>query len=264
MNKWNDLENSSEFEYSEEYFEKMLEEMENDPEFQTFTVPDEWDREFRKTIEETLKKEKKKRMKRYVKIGGMAACVVLAMTLALNVRTEQVQGEGLLEVFQNTFNLNGKRYVMYGTDEQLDMGVEEDIDDVFFNGTCLNEIYEQMREEVKSPIFYTDDVFDEYEVKESVYNKTYRMLNIELETSEGRVFMSQEQMVKESASGIVTEDEECARVYNKNLEEDIVIYKSIQSDYYAFSVKRKQNILAFRGSISLEKCKELAESIQFE
>lgn len=263
MNKWNDLENSSEFEYSEEYFEKMLEEMENDPEFQTFTVPDEWDREFRKTIEETLKKEKKKRMKRYVKIGGMAACVVLAMTLALNVRTEQVQGEGLLEVFQNTFNLNGKQYVMHGSDENFGMDFEEDSTDIVFEADTLSEIYDLMHQELKRPMFYTEDVFGEYEIKEAGYNATYHILNIELDTSEGPVFFYQEQKLEKNSSGNEIDEKESGQVYNKNLDKAIKIYKSEQSSFYIFTISEGQNIFTFRGAISLDQCKELAESVSF-
>lgn len=265
MNKRNDLENSSEFEYSEDYFEKILEEMENDPELQNFTVPDEWDREFRKTIGETLKKERKKKMKRYVKIGSIAACAVLAVTLVLNARMEVVQGEGLLEVFQNTFNLNKKQYMMYGSDEDFGMNFEEeDIEDIAFEADTLSGVYDQMRQELKRPMFYTEDVFGEYEIKEARYDATYHVLNIELETSEGSVFFSQEQKLDENSSGSKIDEEESGQVYNKNLDTTIMIYKSDQDSSYIFNISKEQNVLKFRGTISLEQCKKLAESVSFQ
>lgn len=264
MNKRNDLETGSEFEYSDDYFEKILEEMENDPEFQNFTVPDEWDREFRKTIEETLKKEKRKKMKRYVKIGTMAACAVLAVTAGLNMRMEEVQGEGLLEVFQNTFNLNQNKYMMYGSDEDFGMDFEEeDTEDIVFEADTLSEIYDQMRQELKRPMFYTEDVFGEYEIKEARYNATYHILNIELETSEGSIFFSQEQEPDAKSLGGMIDDEESEQVYNKNLDETIMIYKSDQSSFYIFSINEEQNTFIFQGSISLDCCKKLAESVSF-
>lgn len=264
MNKRNDLETGSEFEYSDDYFEKILEEMENDPEFQNFTVPDEWDREFRKTIEETLKKEKRKKMKRYVKIGTMAACAVLAVTAGLNMRMEEVQGEGLLEVFQNTFNLNQNKYMMYGSDEDFGMDFEEeDTEDIVFEADTLSEIYDQMRQELKRPMFYTEDVFGEYEIKEARYNATYNISNIELETSEGSVFFSQRQEPDANSVGGMIDDEESEKVYNKNLDKTIMIYKSDQSSFYIFSINEGQSILTFRGAISLEQCRKLAESVSF-
>lgn len=45
---WNDM--------NKEEFEKMLEELENDPELKDIRIPDEWDALFRKTIEETIKR----------------------------------------------------------------------------------------------------------------------------------------------------------------------------------------------------------------
>lgn len=264
MNKRNDLETGSEFEYSDDYFEKILEEMENDPEFQNFTVPDEWDREFRKTIEETLKKEKRKKMKRYVKIGTMAACAVLAVTAGLNMRMEEVQGEGLLEVFQNTFNLNGKQYMMYDSDENFGMDFEEeDSPDIAFEADTLSEIYDRIHQELKRPMFYTEDVFGKYEIKEASYNATYHILNIELETSEGSVFLFQEQKLDENSSSVMLNEEERGQVYNKNLDKTIMIYKSDQSSFYTFSIKEEQNIFTFQGAISLEQCKKLAESVSF-
>lgn len=265
MNKRNDLENSSEFEYSEDYFEKILEEMENDPELQNFTVPDEWDREFRKTIRETLKKERKKKMKRYVKIGSIAACAVLAVTLVLNARMEVVQGEGLLEVFQNTFNLNKNEYMMYGSDEDFEMNFNEEyIEDIVFDADTLSGVYDQMRQELKRPMFYTEDVFEKYEIKEARYNATYHILNIELETSEGSVFFSQKQEPDENSLGGMIDDKESEQVYNKNLDKTITVYKSDQDSFYIFSVNEGQSTLIFQGAISLDRCKKLIESISFQ
>lgn len=204
-------------------------------------------------------------MKRYVKIGTMAACAVLAVTAGLNMRMEEVQGEGLLEVFQNTFNLNGKRYVMHGSDEDLGASFEDgDSADIVFEADTLSEIYDQMRQELKRPMFYTEDVFDEYEVKEARYNATYHIMNIELETSVGSVFFSQEQKLDESSSGSRIDDEESGQIYNKNLDKTIMIYKSDQGSFYIFNISEGHSILTFRGAVSLEQCKKLAESVSFQ
>lgn len=262
MTKRNDLENSPEFEYSDDYFENILEEMENDPELQSFTVPDEWDREFRDIIEETLKKERKQKMKRYVKAGSIAACAVLAVTLGLNARMEVVQGEGLLKMFQNVFNSNGKQYMMYSSEKDFGMDLEEeDSADIIFEANTLSEIYDQVRQELKRPMFYTDDVFGEYEIEDARYNPTYHVLNIELNTSKGSVFFTQE-LNQNSASNPIG-GEEGQEVYNENLDKTIMIYKSEQSSFYIFNISEGQDVLTFRGAISLEQCEKLAESVSF-
>lgn len=264
MNKRNDLETGSEFEYSDDYFDGILEEMENDPDFQNFTVPDEWDREFRKTIEETLKKEKRKRVKRYAKLGSVAACAVLAVTLGLNVWMEEVQGEGLLEVFQNTFDWNGKRYMTFGSNEDFGMDLEEEEPtDIVFDADTLLGVYDQMRQELKRPMFYTDDIFDEYEIKEAKYNVVYHILNIELETPEGDVFFSQEFKQDENSLGNIVDEEESGQIYNEKLDKMITIYKSEQNSFYIFGINENQNTLIVQGSISLEYCEKLAESVSF-
>lgn len=263
MNKRNDLETGSEFEYSDDYFEKILEEMENDPEFQNFTVPDEWDREFRKTIEETLKKEKRKKMKRYVKIATMAACAVLAVTAGLNMRMEEVQGEGLLEVFQNTFNLNGKQYTTFDVGEKVDFYTEEEQDEVYFEITTLDDVYRQIREELKVPMFYMTYIPDGYNITEAKYSKVYNVLELKFENDMNTIYISQHQQVDEIAAGIENEEEKCLEVKNEKLDQKIFIFQSIQDNNFVFNIKVNHDLFVMRASTSLEECEKIAENLDF-
>lgn len=265
------IEDSPEFRYFEEHFDEMMEEMEKDSESQSFEIPEEWDRSFRKTIEETVEREEKKksRKEKLLRWGSRAvaaaAGVALVMFIGMNFSAVQVQGEGLLDVFQKMFEMNDETHVVYGTDKKIgEITPEEQMDDIIFAGDTLDEIYDEARDELKMPMFYFVDIFDSYTVETAKYNKTYRALSIQLDTPDGYVFISQKQLFDEGGSGVVADEEKCSEVYNAELNQNISIYKGIQDDFLVFSVKVNQTVFAFNGEISIERCRKIAESLYFK
>lgn len=263
------IEDSPEFRYFEEHFDEMMEEMEKDSESQSFEIPEEWDRSFRKTIEETVEREEKKksRKEKLLRWGSRAvaaaAGVALVMFIGMNFSAVQVQGEGLLDVFRNTFDLNGKKYTTVDVGEEMDMDMEEEKVDVYFEGTSLDDVYRQIREEFKMPMFYVTYIPEGYEVEEAKYNKTYDILNLELNNGKNTIYISQQQQVNEIATGVVSEEEKCAEVNNSYVNQKIEIYESVQDNNLVFNVQTNHFLLAVRCTVSIEDAKKMAESIKF-
>lgn len=265
------IEDSPEFRYFEEHFDEMMEEMEKDSESQSFEIPEEWDRSFRKTIEETVEREEKKksRKEKLLRWGSRAvaaaAGVALVMFIGMNFSAVQVQGEGLLDVFRNTFDLNGKKYttVDVGEEMDMDMDMEEEKVDVYFDGATLDDVYKQIREEFKMPMFYITYIPDGYEIEEAKYNKTYDILNFELSNGKNTIYISQQQQFNEIATGIVNEEDKCAEVNNSHVDQKIEIYESIQDGSVVFNVKENHVFLCISGKVSIDEAKKIAENIEF-
>lgn len=263
MIKKDRIEDSPEFKYFEEHFDEIMEEMENDPELNNLEIPDEWDREFRKTIEETLKAERRKKMRRISKVVGAAACVVLVVTLGVGFKAEEVEGRGLIEMFRNTFNLNGKQYTTFDAGEEFEMYQDEEEANVSFSADTLEDVYEQIRLELKMPMFYMQYIPDSYNINEANYNKEYNVLNLILENGKDIIYISQQQQFDEVPSGVMNEEEECLKVVNSSLDQEIIIYKSIKDGGFTFNVSKDKTFLVVRSTVSIEECEKMAKNIVY-
>lgn len=263
------IEDSPEFRYFEEHFDEMMEEMEKDSESQSFEIPEEWDRSFRKTIEETVEREEKKksRKEKLLRWGSRAvaaaAGVALVMFIGMNFSAVQVQGEGLLDVFQEMFGMNGKQYTTFGIGEKVDMGEDAESSDIYFEADTLDEVYRQIRDELKMPMFYVNYIPEGFELEEASYNKTYNTLNIKLNNKENVIYISQQQQFDETVLGIISEDEKCIEVNNSNTNQTIWIYKSTQDNGLVFNIKMNQILLVVSCNVSENEAEKIAQSIDF-
>lgn len=267
MKKNQEAEKNPEIQPFEAYFDELLKEMESDHEYVNYTVPEDWDREFRAAIKEGIreqrKKERKLKIKRITKVTGVAAAIAVLICTS-NLIVEEVQGKGILKFFQSIFDLGDDKHVTYGTDEKMSMEFpDEDNGDIFFDGESLDEVFGQIRSELKMPMFYCDDVFESYEIWEAKYSKAFHILNIEIRISDETVYITQEFFNDQAGLGNVT-NEECIKINNENLKEEIAIYKSKSDDGYSFNLKEGQTLFSVYGEMSLEECEKIAINLRYE
>ena len=267
MNKRDDgiVENSQEFQYMESNFDSMMQEMEEDSKTNDFSIPDDWDVQFRRAIKETLerkKREEEQRKKARQKMLAMAAGIVLVLFLGTNFTLEAVQGDSLLDVFKNKFQEDSE-YTAYGT-EELVMDEEEQNLTICLEGDTLTEVYQHLKEEVKRPIFQIKDDIEEYKIDNATYDSLFRIVIIDIEVAGGKIQISQEEKVNTSATAVKNEKEECAKVWNENLQQYILIYESIQEDSYTWSVDYDYAIFYCDAYVSLELCCQIAENLSFD
>ena len=108
MSKSVKIQDSPKFKAFKENFEATMDAMEKDPEFAQMKLPEEWERDFKETMEATWEEERQRKKKRIGKRIAIAAGVTLVTLAGLNLGVQQVQREGLVEFFQRSFNLGGK------------------------------------------------------------------------------------------------------------------------------------------------------------
>ena len=128
MKKEDKIQGSPEFQYYKDDFENFVKGMEEDKESADLKIPDGWEQDFEKTIDNTLDGNERKRKTRVVKrIVGVAAAVALVLTIG-NFTAESVSGEGLLEMFTNRYFVGEKQHDIYGTNLDVEFGEDDNQD----------------------------------------------------------------------------------------------------------------------------------------
>lgn len=248
---------------AEEEFEQMMKEMEEDKKNHDFSIPKEWDDDFRAAMDEVLENKSKKKGINVRGKFAMAAGLALVIIAGTVVTTETVQGNRLLDIFGKTSETENERFEMYGTKQQVDSDIPvEDI--ISFTENNISKLYDQIREEKKRPIFRIDSIPVEYEVEVAEYDKSYNVVNVQLSTEEGWIFISHEERLENGSLGNQTTQKECAEVWNPYVQQNITIYAGENIDFYNFSIRVDKDILYVQSMVSLEMTQELAETFIYD
>lgn len=263
MSKRNFEMEDSELRDLEERYVEMMKEMEKDKQTQSFQIPEEWDKKFQQTIDETLKEQWKKRRMRRVKNVGVAAAVLLAVTFGVDRGLVAVHGDGLMEVVQSVLNENDKNYTILGEDNDVVLSTDADVE-IYYEATTVKEACEKIHQDILRPMFYIPYIPEGYELKETKYNKTYQIANFILEKENKQVYFFQQMILNEDASGSFTDEKEVTKVKNEYLDQVIEIYESNQDDSLKFMIPYGNTILSFNGRVSVDECEKIAGSIYFE
>lgn len=266
MGKKNQIQESPEYKYFEENFDALMSEMEQDKESECFEIPDEWDQEFRKVIKETIEKNKREREKRRESLLKVVEIVTAAMVVLLvgNFTVEQVNGEGLLEIFQNSFIAGDKEYTIFGTNNEIEFDEEENENILFFPGDTLDDVDEQIQKELKCPLFHFSYLPDGFTIEEASYVNLYRIINIKLVREEEYIYIFQQKQVNDISSGIFEEEiKENTTINNEILGEQIVLYDGIQDNSWLFKVIKNNDVLSVDALIPKEECLKIVENIDY-
>lgn len=263
MSKKNIVTEDEDFRYLEENFEEMMKEMEKDKETHEYQIPQIWDYDFRKTIDETLEKEQCKRSRKRMRNLSIAAGIALVTLVGVDRSLVAVQGDGIKEVVEGVFEFEDKNVVTFGTTEETTVE-EAETYEIYFDTTSLETTYEQIREELKMPMFYVSYVPEGYKLTEAKYDKAYRFLNLKFEEGEKKIYLSQQQISDMKATGIAMDEKKCGSVLNENLKREISIFQSEQDNTYVFVINKETLLLNCRVQGEENECRKIAESISFE
>ncbi len=263
MSKKNIVTEDEDFRYLEENFEEMMKEMEKDKETHEYQIPQIWDYDFRKTIDETLEKEQCKRSRKRMRNLSIAAGIALVTLVGVDRSLVAVQGDGIKEVVEGVFEFEDKNVVTFGTMEET-MVEEKETYEIWFDTSSLETAYEQIREELKMPMFYVTYIPEGYELTEAKYDKSYRFLNMKFENGKNKIYLSQQQISDIKATGVATDETESDSALNKKLNCEIPIFQSEQDNTYVFMIKKETYVLNCRMQGEKEECKNIAENIWFE
>ena len=259
------------FEHLDEYDEKEWEkvdarlkaEYEKDSKYYDFSIPEDWDRDFLAAMEEAFeRKRKKERLVR--RIAMCTAALVIVMT-GTTYYQSSVQGQSMVQLFK--YNLKkafGIEVSDYNSKEEIDINMDDlDQSTFYYTGNTLDEVNQKIEQDLKRPFFRIENCLDEYIICSVSYNKYTNLLIFELETSEGKIFVVQEERIDNSES-IHNHQGETMRIWNTYLQKEIEICTSLQDNGLSFSVSNGNTIVRLTGFIPLELCIRIAENIYYK
>ncbi|MCI6997287.1 MAG: DUF4367 domain-containing protein [Eubacterium sp.] len=263
MKKNDKIQDSPEFQYYKDDFENFKKRMEEDKESAELKMPDGWEQDFAKTIDDTLDGNERKRRNRIVKrIVGVAAAVVMMVGIG-NYTAVSVSGENLLDMFINKYFVGEKQYDIYGNENEIEFDEDDNENISYFDGTTLDEVSNQIRNELKCPMFYLGYIPDGFTVEEASYNKEFRIISIKLVKDNEYIYIFQQRQVDERASGIAIDNSESITIENSHLNKNINICKNNQDDSWMFVIDEKEIVFSVNAVLLEKECRQIAEDIDY-
>lgn len=264
MSRRKDVFNSPEYRHIEENLDDILKELEGDEETRNMTMPEEWDKDFREILEKVNEENRQRHRKKLRRtIAAAAAVLIVSVPVIGFVGMETVEGDGILELFGRTLNINGKRYGMVGIDEASLTISSSDLETIAFSVNSVQELNKEIEKELKHPFYKINWIPNGFYIKEAVYNKDYSSLNIELSNDDKYIYISQQFIIDTSVASNVTQDGKEGTVENLNIGSKIDIYRSETDEGLSFTIIDNNTKFDCYMETTLEVCEKFAENITY-
>lgn len=248
----------------EENFKTMMKEMEEDEKNHSFEIPEKWDQEFRGIIDHTYRRDRQRRVQRVGRRVGVVAGVFSLIVVTLFSFPETVQGASLLELLQKKFGFGEKEYVTFGTNGENEILSAIEQEDINFDTTSLESAYVQIRQILSEPMFYITYIPEGYILTEAKYDSRFEVLKMRLEKDNNTVYIVEQRILNENTAGTGMKNDAAGVVVNDNIKQEVVIYKGEQDDSLSFNIKNSYKTLSYTGTVTLEECEKIAESIYYK
>lgn len=258
------IEDTPEYKALLENYDQLMDQMEADREQRDISTPEDWDRDFRRTIDKTLKAERRKKILRRVGKCGLAAAACLVVLVGTGAAVQTAEGDNMLQVFYHKLVTDEDIYDTYGTAD-YDMEAVDDGENIhILNGETLTEVFDSAEKIIKTPIFYIDELEEAYSINYANYDEVYHVLTIEVLMDKGSLYISETQVTKEIGEGVNVGDTEVTKVYNEYLKQYIPIYQGEQDGFYIVDLEYNHNIFLLQGCMSLDDCEMIAKSVKLK
>ena len=263
MKKRDKIYDSPEYKQIKEHLPEILKELERDKGLSQYQIPEEWNGDFERIYQ---KERRKEQIKRRILAGACAAVILTISAVHIGEHlefTSVAQADDIGKIHENAFEQGGYQYNTYGTVmEEENIGETEDI---IFRDEDLGQVYNEIRAEVKRPIFEFGNMPDNCIVEEAIYNKTYRNISIRLKIDNTYVVhVNQQKQIDDIGNGTVDEGTIDAKVKINALDMDAIIYKSVQDDSLKCKIIHDNTVLFVGGNLPKEEFKKLIEGLFYK
>lgn len=172
MKKRDKIYDSPEYKQIKEHLPEILKELERDKGLSQYQIPEEWNGDFERIYQKECRKE---HIKRRILAGACAAVILTISAVHIGTHlefTSVAQADDIGKTKENGFEDGNYQYNVYEnkTDDNNSM-ISADEDDMSFTCNSLQELYAQVKEETKSPIYMITNSLNEYSIKDVFYYK---------------------------------------------------------------------------------------------
>lgn len=263
MKKKDKIYDSPEYKQIREHLPEILKEMERDKGLKQYQMPEGWNEDFERIYQAEHRKE---RIRNRILAGACAAIILGIGAVHVGERlelTSMVQADDIGKTTENGFEDDDYTYSTYGNVSEDDSYVvADDGNDVNFACTNVKELYAQIKQETKAPIFILNSISDEYSVESAFYSKIHRIFSYRLENGDQYLYVSQQKQVDETGKGIVNDYKEKS-VYIDGLGINVDIYRSAQDNSLKCDIVYDNEILVVVANMELEEYEKVITSVEY-
>lgn len=263
MKKRDKIYDSPEYKQIKEHLLEILKELERDKGLSQYQIPEEWNGDFERIYQKECRKE---HIKRRILAGACAAVILTISAVHIGTHlefTSVAQTDDIGKTKENGFEDGNYQYNVYEnkTDDNNSM-ISADEDDMSFTCNSLQELYAQVKEETKSPIYMITNSLNEYSIKDVFYSKTHKNLSYRLENGNTYMYVIQQMQVDATGNGTINDYKE-ATVYVEDLNIEADIYRSAQDNSLKCSIVYHNEILSLVANMELEEYETIIRSLEY-
>lgn len=263
MKKRDKIYDSPEYKQIKEHLPEILKELERDKGLSQYQIPEEWNGDFERIYQKECRKE---HIKRRILAGACAALILTISAVHIGTHlefTSVAQADDIGKTRENGFEDGKYAYSIYENSSEDDSYVvADDGNDVNFACTNVKELYAQIKQETKAPIFILNGISDEYSVEDAFYSKLHRILSYRLENGDQYLYVSQQKQVDDTENGTINDYKEKS-VHIDELDINVDIYRSAQDNSLKCSIVYHNEILSLVANMELEEYETIIRSLEY-
>lgn len=264
MKKRDKIYDSPEYKQIKEHLPEILKEMERDKGLKQYQMPEGWNDDFERIYQAEHRKE---RIRNRILAGACAAIILGIGAVHVGERlelTSVAQADDIGKTTENGFEDGSYQYSINGNvEEDDDSLIIDDSEEITFDESNLETLYENLKAETKAPIFYFTSLDNNSLVSYTVYNKTHRTISYRITMEDTYVYVSQKKQVEGTSNGAVNKKELVQELELSKLNTETDIYQSTQDDSFYCSFVYDNNVLTVVSNMNLEDYKIMVEGIEY-
>ena len=275
MKKKDKIYDSPEYKQIREHLPEILKEMERDKGLKQYQMPEGWNEDFERIYQAEHRKE---RIRNRILAGACAAIILGIGAVHVGERlelTSMVQADDIGKIHEDEFEDDiGKihedefedgeyQYNTYGNVNEDEL-FSEDENEIIFESSSPEQVYNEMRTQIKMPFLWVAELPDNYMIGDAVYNKLHRNMSYKIYNEDNFIYVSQRMQIEDGSNGLVNEGIVEEKVWIDDLQENVDIYRSPQDDSLNCSILYKNNIAFIVSNMELEELKEIISKIYYK
>lgn len=262
MKKKDKIYDSPEYKQIREHLPEILKELERDKGLKQYQMPEGWNDDFERIYQAEHRKE---RIRNRILAGTCAAVILAIGAVHVGERlelTSLVQADDIGKIHENEFEQGKRQYNTYGNVNEEEM-FSEDEDEIEFVCTDLGELYKQIKETTKAPVFMFSYIPENYKADEAIYSKSHRTLSYRISNDDKYMYITQQMEVDDTGNGAVN-DIEKDNIYLEELDIDVKVYESAQDQSLKCNIVYHNNVLFIVSNLDLQEYEQIISSVKYQ
>ena len=264
MKKKDKIYDSPEYKQIREHLPEILKEMERDKGLKQYQMPEGWNEDFERIYQAEHRKE---RIRNRILAGACAAIIlgIGAVHVGEHLElTSMVQADDIGKTTENGFEDEDYEYsISSNVGEEGDNLIADESDEITFEESDLQTLYENLKTETKAPIFWFTSLDGTSKVSSCMYNRIHRTISYRITVEDAYVHVSQKKQIEETANGSVNDKESVEEIEVPNLNMKTVIYKSTQDNSYYCSLIYDNNIISIVSNMELDDYAKMIGGLEY-